>query len=358
MKKLIPILLLSFSVAACYEEIIIPTEDKDPVVVMNAQMDNLEEVHTIYLSISKLSEVLPLPGASVKVFVNGTQAEEATEVVEEDPWNRTAYVFSTGFKPGDEVRIEARKDAFFVTSTAIVPPAVPVEAIDTASVRITYMGDTSDYLQLKVRFKDLPGRSWYGVDGYYLDKWEYFDEDGNVIPEYTTYERPWTAGMETDFDPVISEGSGKTAGGEIAALISVSNYYHCFSDDPIVDQECTLRILLNPYAFYLSEYRYGGYYGFTPWSGDADFETLMSLSCRVQRTCLFRMRSLDFTQYRYLKALNNLETFGTEVSFLVEPTIIPSNVEGGLGFVGIETVTEVPYARMEREYEPMDTIYY
>ena len=89
-----------------------------------------------------------------------------------------------------------------------------------------------------------------------------------------------------------------------------------------------------------------------PWS------ILVKLPVRVRRECFFRLRSLDFAQYHYLKALNNLETFGTEMNFLVEPTTLPCNVEGGLGFVGIETITEFPYARFEREYEPMDTIYY
>ena len=85
---------------------------------------------------------------------------------------------------------------------------------------------------------------------------------------------------------------------------------------------------------------------------------MIKLPVRVRRECFFRLRSLDFAQYHYLKALNNLETFGTEMSFLVEPTTLPSNVEGGLGFVGIETVTEFCYARFEREYEPLDEIYY
>ena len=59
MKKIIPILMLSFLAAGCYEEILIPTEDKDPVLVMNAQMDNLEEVHRVNLSVSRLSKVTP-----------------------------------------------------------------------------------------------------------------------------------------------------------------------------------------------------------------------------------------------------------------------------------------------------------
>ena len=357
MRKIIPMLMLSFLAAGCYEEILIPTEDKDPVLVMNAQMDNLEEVHVVNLSVSLLSKVEPLPGATVKVYVNDALVAEAVEMNEENPWNRTSYAFEAVFHPGDEVRIEARKDAFNASSTAVVPPAVPIASVDTSSVRMTYLDDTSEYMQLKVRFKDLPGSSWYGVDHRYIDVWEYLDEEGNASPEYTAVGN-YYGYLETGFDPVISEGSGKTSGSDLGALLSAENYYNCFADDPIADQECTLRVMLFKWNFELSEYRYGLYVPEWMDNNPDAWTILTNMPVRVSRTCIFRLRSLDFSQYHYLKALNNLETFGTEVSFLVEPTTLPTNVEGGLGFVGIETITEMPYAHFVREYEAMDTVYY
>ena len=356
MRKLIPILMTAFLAAGCYEEILIPTEDKDPVLVMNAQMDNLEETHVVNLSRSLLSKVEPFPGAQVKVYVNGSLVAEAVETAEEYAWNRTAYEFRATFNPGDEVRIEATKDAFNASATVLVPPAVAVASVDTSSVRMTYLDQTSDFIQLKARFKDLPGDSWYGVDNRTSERWEYLDEEGNVIPGYiaSTSDRGY---IETGFDPVISEGAGKTSGSDLTALLSVENTYHCFSDAPIAGEECTLRVMTYPWNVYL-----GDQYGLlTPQVlvDDPDSWSILSkLPFRVHRECFFRLRSLDFSQYHYLKALNNLETFGTEMSFLVEPTTLPCNVEGGLGFVGIETITEFPYARFEREYEPMDTIYY
>ena len=338
MRKIITILLLACLAAGCYKEIRIPTEDKDPVLVMNAQMDNLEETHVVNLSRSLLSKVEPFPGARVSVYVNGTLAAEAMEMVEEYAWNRTAYAFKATFKPGDEVRIEATKDAFNASAT-------------------TYLDDTSDYLQLKVRFKDLPGDSWYGVDHRVSDLWEYLDEEGNVIPEYTAVSNSFGS-IETGYDPVISEGSGKTSGSDFAALLSVENTYNCFSDSPIAGKECTLRVMAYPWNVYLNDFRYGLLVPEAMQDDPDPWSILVKLPVRVRRECFFRLRSLDFAQYHYLKALNNLETFGTEMNFLVEPTTLPCNVEGGLGFVGIETITEFPYARFEREYEPMDTIYY
>ena len=357
MKKIVPILMLSFLAAGCYEEILIPTEDKDPVLVMNAQMDNLEEVHVVHLSRSLLSKVEPFPGATVKVYVNDTFVAQAVEMDDENAWNSTPYAFEAVFHPGDEVRVEAVKDAFRATSTAIVPPPVYVESVDTSSVRLTYMDSSTDYVQLKVRFKDIAGETWYGVDHRFVDVWEFLDEEGNPSPEFTVRDSSQSP-LETGYDPVISEGSGKTTGSDLGALLSVENYYHCFADTPIADQECTLRVMIYDWSYYLSDYWFG--VPVPDWMQDDPdaWSILMAMPFRVHRTCCFRLRSLDFSQYHSLTALNNLETFGTEVNFLVEPTTLPSNVEGGLGFVGIETVTELQYAVLEREYDPMDTIYY
>lgn len=146
----------------------------------------------------------------------------------------------------------------------------------------------------------------------------------------------------------------KTAGpvtGKIAYTLAKSDRQ--FPDGPIADQECTLRVMARPWSVYLPEYRYGSV---AP--DGMNWSMMTEMPVRVRRTCSFRLRTLDFSQYHYLKALGNLETFGTEVSFLVEPTTLPSNVEGGLGFVGIETITEMPYARFEREYGPVDAVYY
>ena len=342
-------------VASCYEEVLLPAGDEDPVLVMNAQMNTLEDVHSIVLSVSHLSKVEPLRGAEVKVYINGSFVSEALEWPDAESYNAAWYGFEWMFQPGDEVRITVRKDAFSASATVTVPPYAPVTVVDTSSVRMAFLDEVTDYLQVKARFQDLPGRSWYGVDCILVDSCDYLDEDGAVIPEYSVPRSEMQAWLETGFDPVISEGAGKSAGGDLASLLSAGNPYNCFSDDPVVDEECTLRVLLYPQSLYLNERNYAIYYpsGFN----EEDSMILWNLPRRVKRKCFFRLRSLDFSQYHYLKALSNLDTFGSEVSFLVEPTTLPSNVEGGLGFVGIETVSEVEFASFEHEYNPLGDYY-
>ena len=55
--------------------------------------------------------------------------------------------------------------------------------------------------------------------------------------------------------------------------------------------------------------------------------------------CL-RTVSRDF--YNYLRAINNMETYGYDVTPIIEPTMLPNNVTGGFGMVSVgadQTVT-------------------
>lgn len=351
MKKTIFLLILSFLAVSCYEEVVIPVGDEDPVGVMNAQLSTLESTHTVYLSVSRKSRVRALTGAEVRIFVNGAQVATAQEIPADYEGQReTAYEFETEIRPGDEVRIEARQGTMSLSASVTAPPAVTVSSVDTSTVRMTYMGDSSDYLQAKMVFQDLPGTSYYRVYGRSVDQFEYLDEEGNPIPGFSGTSESFLL-METGFDPVISEGAGKTGGADLGAILSDGNSYSCFSDSPFAGGECTIRPLLDIYSYRLDHY----YYGLNvpeSMKEEIDWDLLGSLPRKMHRISTVQLRSLDFPQYRYLKALENLDTFGTEMSFLVEPTTLPSNVEGGLGFVGLETVTEVPFYEITRILPP------
>ena len=357
MKKTIFLLIFSLLAVSCHEEVILPVGDDEPVGVMNAQLNTLEASHTVFLSISRKSRVRAFPEADVRVFVNGVQVAAGQEVPAsyEGEWE-TAYTFDADFRPGDEVRIEARGGEISLSATVTVPPAVTISSVDTSTVRMTYMGDTGTYLQAKMVFNDLPGTSFYRVDGRVVDDFEYQDKEGNPVPGYSgTVES--TLWMETGFDPVISEGAGKTGGSDLGALLAAENSFHCFSDDPFSNEECTIRPLLYSDGFRLQEYYYG--INVPAWMGeDIDWEELHSLQQKVSRRAAIQLRSLDFPQYHYLKSLEILDTFGTEMSFLVEPTTLPTNVEGGLGFVGVETVSEFLFYECTQVFPPLDDIIY
>ena len=354
MKKTIYLLLLSFLAVSCYEEIILPVGDDQPVGVMNAQLNTMSTSHHVFLSVTRKSKVEALPGADVRVFVNGTQVATA----EENPstyqkQRETIYSFNATFKPGDEVRIEARKDAFSLSASVTVPQPVTISSIDTSTVRMAYMDEVETYLQVKTLFQDIPGSTFYRVTGRMLDDFQYLDDEKNPVPNYSgTVD--YTMSVETGFDPVISEGGGKTGGADLASLLAEEYSYHCFSDIPFSGQECTIRPLVYP------SFRLGRTAGFPiPDSlQDTDYTDIYHMWREIHRRAFIQLRTMDFSQYHYLKALENLDAFGTDLTFLVEPTTLPTNVEGGLGFVGVETVTEIQFYEDSGVFSPLANVYY
>ena len=364
MKKILPVLLLSTLVVSCYEEIILPSGNEEPVVVMNAQLNTAAATHEIHLSVSRNNRVWGLDGADVRVTVNEKTTFTATQVYDDyastpgyQPWEQV-YAFDADLKPGDEVRIEARKDAYAVSATVTAPPAVTLSAIDTSTVRMSYMDDVSDYLQVKLSFRDLPGDSWYRIDACTETEFAYLDEEGNPVPEYSGTQTYWLY-PETGYDPVISEGGGKTGGLDLAALLSADNTYNCFSDNGFRDQECTVRPLFYPYSVY-GHYQWYIFPDLDDYTNYQEiYETISHMPYRLHQRARVQVRTIDFGQYHYLKALQNLDTYGTEMTFLVEPTTLPSNVEGGLGFVGLDTVTEVVFYEKEVLLPPSaEQLYY
>ena len=362
MKKLFPLLMMTVFVVSCYEEIVLPTGNEEPAAVMNAQLNTGDATHEIHLSVSQKNRVWGLDGADVKVTVNGKTTISATQV-DEDPTNpyyqpwQSVYAFDAHLKPGDEVRIDARKDAFHVTATVSAPPVVTISLIDTSTVRMSYMGDTFDYLQVKLGFRDLPGDTWYRVAACMETEYAYLEEDASPSVEYSG-NQIWWMSPETGFDPVVSEGGGKTGGLDLAAMLSAENTYNCFSDNTFRDQECTIRPLFTPY----SVYGYYDQYVFPVLDDYTQYKTVYEIISKMpyysHRKARLQVRTIDFTQYHYLKALQNLDTYGTEMTFLVEPTTLPSNVEGGLGFVGLETVSEVVFYEKEETLPAMDDLLY
>ena len=363
MKKSLTLLALSVLVVSCYEEIILPVGDETPVAILNAQWNTQETTHRVELSVSRQNRVWALSGADVRITVNGKATYTATEEPSAyasdpyyDPWEQV-YAFDAVIQPGDEVRIEARKDAFALSATVQAPPAVDLSLIDTTTVRMAYLGEIDEYLQVKVNFRDLPGTSWYRVAACMESEYAYLDEDGNPVPDLAGTYVYWMA-PETGFDPIISEGGGKNGGMDIGALLFEEESYSCFSDQPFQDQECTIRPLFHPYSIYGFYDRYMA----PEWFYDAEdgsiYEYLYGLPYRSHRTARLQVRTIDFAQYHYLKALQNLDTYGTEMTFLVEPTTLPSNVEGGLGFVGLETVSEVVFYEKDILLPAIDEMLY
>ena len=283
-----------------------------------------------------------LTGATVRCYVNGIlhTAEEELQTLPsyarpEDTWWRndfTRYHFNAALHPGDAVRLEAAKGSLNAYAELTVPEPASIVSLDTTQVVKTYVvhsynGEEYTYesriLSVETGIRDIPGEDNY----YYLDvRREYagthhfLDENGlPARPDSLSFDRE-TPYIETEHDPVLNDGYAASPGEDgLFSELFATNEMLCFPDRLFQDGETVLH-----FSLYDNE---------AAWTDatSADFDVSLSVS----------LQTIGRDYYNYLRAINNMETYGYNVSPIIEPTMLPNNVKGGYGMVSVSAGSSV-----------------
>ena len=329
MKKLLSIAVLSLAATGCINKVPIDFGEVTPQLVLNAQMLAQDDAQVVYLSESTMATLKPLHGAQVTVLVDGKPFTTAVEGEEDDEDRYAApYYFQGSFPAGSQVKLTAKKGSWDAWAQADVFPAPVISAVDTVRTMERDIDYSYEVFQVKITFKDLPGDSYYRVGVRANHLITQVDAAGETLEVPVTYEFP----MKGSNDPVLG---GTTAG---LSIFDLDKTYLAFSDEMFRDQEYTLRLTIN------SDQLYPFYYYW-----DADFTPVYAI---ISTTFIPWLESISREEFDYLNALNNMENFGYTSQVIVEPTTLPTNVNGGLGFFSVRNRTQwTPMALLEKRLD-------
>lgn len=365
--------------AACENTIRYEYDRNDGQITLLSQMNSSETEHTIFLSMSYPDRVDSLPGATVVCWINGEKivAEEQPVPLEEyyDPGYYletrsepvvlrrrhqlfTEYCFSAQLRPGDEVRVEASKGALKAWSEVTVPQPGTLVRADTSRVNrtLSYVDiDGSDsyeeaFMEIAVTIRDVAGEdNYYALAASHLleGEFRYLGEDGAVDSTEVYREESREIGYRTFHDTILEDGYSAGEASSLLESLLATNEMHCFSDKEFRDGEATVRPSFDADYFTWRDYRYR-------WiCAEADEGDLHAVFTLHLRTI-----SRDF--YNYLRALNNMQTYGYDVIPIIEPTMLPNNVTGGFGMVSVATDQTVIFdlGTFHVIHDPSDYIYY
>jgi hypothetical protein len=344
------VILLALAAVSCTSQIVLEPKDSSVKVVMNALLKTEDVNHVILLSASNVSSVEALPDASVTVSVNGGAPVNAVYQPENPEGGyyikpkAAYYLYHGSFSPGDNVRLEARTKYGNVSSTVTVPSKVNMDQVDTLRTVIRGSGYTEVNMQFKIRLSDnAAGSDFYR---FTFRRSELYDWNDSGVQSTMLQELP----ADGSSDPVLSEGTLNT-GDLLSELLELDNTYLLFNDNTFPGETRTLRVNVRMENLIAS-------FSFNRDSEVEHGDSFMWVN----------LEHLSFEEYYYMKALTNLSNFGYDASFFFEPTTIPSNVEGGLGFVGVSAssdpaVFKVPddiylYEVRYRQEHPEENPYY
>ena len=365
--------------ASCENTIRYEYDRNDGQITMLSQMYTSETEHTVFLSLSYPDRVDSLPGATVVCWVNGEKfvAEEQPVPMEDyydpgyyletrtDPVVQrrrhqlfTEYCFSAQLRPGDEVRVEASKGALKAWAQVTVPQPATLVRVDTNRVvrTLSYADidgtDTYDaaYMEMAVSIRDVPGEDNYFVlAGSHLLEGEFrrLDESGAVDSTVHYRAEDREIAYQTFHDTILEDGYSAGGASSLLEDLLATNEMHCFSDKEFRDGEAVVRPYFDADYFSWRDYNY---YWIGPGTNEGDLHATFSLHLRTI--------SRDF--YNYLRAINNMQTYGYDVTPIIEPTMLPNNIVGGFGMVSVgadQTVT-FDLGTHHVVHDPSQWIYY
>lgn len=321
MKRGTAILAAAVLLLSCEEEIDLLVGGNSPVLLMNAQLRSDETLHTVILNTSTLSKLEVFDGAEVTVTVNGTRRITATPEPPEEFRSGSRYRFRADFKAGDRVRIDAIRGTEHAFAEVEFPEAAEILSLDcTRAAEDPY----DVQFQFRMRIRDIAGSDSYFRVGMGCEHEisAYFVNDGKESVEVRHEADARRDMLDASADPVINEGRASQGSDDLFGDILPGNGFAAFTDRLFRDGECTLHLVSHRNSL-------------LPVNRDpaARYEHCVT-------DAVLKLYTTTFAQYRYLRAIDNFETFGYDMSFLVEPTSLPCNVTGGIGFVSAETCTE------------------
>ena len=320
MKTYIYYLLIITSIlttVSCENELPFDFNNNPPKLVMNALIDTTHPENILYLNFTGKEYATNVQNATVEVRINGQLAESLRPLpIETEGDEQCRFKIISKFNPGDVVRIDALTDdgKYHAWSEVIVPqPLKEIEKIDTLSVEISKSGFTYDRLQYKITFNDRPKE-----DNYYriLVDLQISIPDYNFDTDETVMKIKHSYGFEAHDDIVLTDGHPSTGDDDDNGIFdNIENKYGVFDGSRFKNSSYTMTVYNN-----IRAPRY------------------LQLPVNIEVDVIIHLLSITETEYYYLKALNLLESDSYDET-INEPIRLPSNVNGGLGVIGISTET-------------------
>lgn len=301
--------------ASCENELPFNLKDNPPKLVMNALINADSLTNTLFLNLTGKENYTHLTEATLEVRVNGQLKESLRPLPlrnENDPQCR--FQISGKFAAGEVVRLDAiTDDGQYHAWAEVTIPQRPeeIEHIDTLTVPMTQYGFTQDYLRYKISIKDRTGENNYYrlIVDKQLSVKDINQETGEPVT-YITHRYDFISRE----DIVLTDGQPTTGDDEDNGMFdTVKNIYGVFTDSRFKDTSYTMTVYNQTGSEYISGYQR---------SGKVDI--------------VIRLLSLTETEYYYLKALNYVDSDVYDET-INEPVKYPSNVQGGIGIVGIST---------------------
>jgi len=324
--------IIALIFTSCENEIPFNVKGRNPKLTLNAIIDINSEWNYIFLSKTGKDDIDSVYNATINIYINDELKEQLTKAAPPDSvlnpvdslyyevydynYKNKKYRTDLSFRPGDKVRIEAFADdnKYHAWAEDVVPKPIEIEKIDTMS----FVKDRSTYIRLRTTFTDFPNeKNFYRL----------------ALVQKTIYHRNT---KEEDTEDIYTHSYNRD--GENVIFMDISQDI-VLNDGRVSTDSDIFPKAENSYAIFNDTHLNGTYTMTTSFDNPSDY--YMGSNSRIDSISIdFTVHLISITEmlYYYMKALN-LTSSDSYDEYFSMPVSYPSNVQGGVGFVGFSADT-------------------
>ena len=341
-KLLIASALAVISIQSCTAPLKMPDDGLGTVLIMNAQISTADTSHVVWLGYGTQDRVSAVLNGIVSCYVNGeliVTTDQVDEIVEntsplfsgESLASVAAYRFNARFSPEDHVVIQAVVGNHRCQAAQDVLPAPVI--LDGRAIRCETVSDQQlGTYRLELRLQDQKDILNYHYLKLYLrshmlvevsihgEHYPWAPKVGDILDREEKEIRVISTG-----EPLLNSGAS-TLGSQGSSQESYfDNTTNLFTDLLFRDDEYTMHIFTNESLPHIPSSILGG-------------ETYLAFHSAV-----VRVFNVPKEEYRYLTGYQ-FEKSAESGTYFTEDFVFPNNVEGGIGFVSINTAADYEIA--------------
>ena len=331
-KYILPLLVLLTSIQSCESMINLGDDDLGNVLIMNAQMCSSDTDHIVWLSLSNGETISPVEKAVVSCYVNGRLvcvSDTAADFREipffaagDASFGVSGYPIQARFAAGDQIRIVAESGEQHCEAQTVVPLAPLI--LSAAATPCTSSADLSQgNYRFMVTVRDLKDEYNYfylrllNQSSIIVEK----SNRSNIHPGDVLFGMNEIVPINTTGEPLLNSGDRTLGSLGDSSSSFFNNKENLFTDVLFRNGDYSLhfytkeRFMLKPREMV---------------TGDVFVAYNKAI---IRLFAITREEYLYLTGYQFIHSLES----GT---YLTDEYIFSSNVNGGLGFVAVNSAAD------------------
>ena len=328
-------LIMMLITGACEKTTIINNDDQEPLIQMYGILSTAGNENKVKIKLSLNDRVVKAPNARLSVTVDGK------------PMTVSEYgdgIFSIHgqLASGSKIKMVATADGMHPATAEVEMPCPAVEIVNPEveySVKHS-QNDLYDKLKFRIPLRQTcPGRHYYKLSIQERHSFKGVNNQGYPIVDNVTDSYKNISTIDKSNEPLLNDGRPPQTDSDDYFYTSIPNDFNTFTNSAFDDGSAVITVggmlySIESLSNTIRIFKEGD-------NDEGHIDCSQSLRIVVE--------TISPSTYHYCRVYDMIKG-GEYEEALTEPLVVPCNIEGGIGFIGVATAVEFVFPERRETY--------